>query len=111
MYGFRPLLLPFLRINHAVRRAIHPVADFHDRLGRHFERKIACVSMASTLGTIAIAPIWRAAMRSAVSIMQICAVHRAFSDQQNSISRQNSDAVHCTSLILQFRLIGHSEGC
>jgi hypothetical protein len=109
---FRPLpFLPFLWINRAARRAIHPVADFHDRLGRHFERKIACVSMASTLGTIAIAPIWTAAMRSAVSIMQICAVHRAFSNQQNSISRQNSDAVHCTSLTLQFRLIGHSERC
>jgi hypothetical protein len=34
-----------------------PSPIFHDRLGRHFERKIARVSMASTLGTIAIAPI------------------------------------------------------
>ena len=50
--------------------------------------------MASTLGTIAIAPIWTAAMRSAVSIMQICAVHGAFSNQQNSIFAPKLRALH-----------------
>jgi hypothetical protein len=82
MCGFSAsAFLPFLRINRAARRAIHPVADFHDRLGRHFERKIARVSMASTLGAMDLG----AAMRRPDSIMQICAVHRAFSNQRNSI--------------------------
>jgi hypothetical protein len=81
----------------AALRAIHAGADFHDRLGPHFERKIACVSMASTLGAIAIAPMWTAAMRSAVSIMQICAVHRAFSDQRNCISCQTP--MPCTAQV------------
>jgi hypothetical protein len=98
MCGFSAsAFLPFLRINRAARRAIHPVADFHDRLGRHFERKIACVSMASTLGAIAIAPIRAAAMRSAVSTMQICAVHRAFNNQRNSISCQTP--MPCTAQV------------
>jgi hypothetical protein len=84
---FGPLpFLPFLGVNRAARSAIHPGADFHDRLGRHFERKIARVSMASTLGAMAIAPIWAAAMRPPYSIMQICAVHPAFSNQRNWIA-------------------------
>ena len=96
-------LFPCFRINRAARGAIHRGADFGGRLGRHFERKIGCVSMASTLG---------AAMRlRRDGIMRICAAHRAFKNQRNWIAGRTYDAVHCTSLPIQFRLIGHRERC
>jgi hypothetical protein len=44
-------------------------------------------------------------------IMQFAGGEPAFSNQSSPIADRTFDAVHCTSLPIQFRLIGHRERC
>jgi hypothetical protein len=74
------------------------------------ERKIARVSMVSDQARPAIAPVWTAAMRGLDSSMQICAFHPGF--RSNGTGPQtDTDALHRTSLTVQFRLIAGDERC
>ena len=77
-------------------------AGFHDRLGRHFERKFARVSTIRQM----IAIICPAVMRRAGSIMQICAYSSASASPSPATSisarpRSSSASMSCSSASLR----------